>query len=337
MTIMDSAKWPELSEWDAEIKRSIDARPQMAPDLQVSQIPRMRKLRDAVRKPDILSRLDFCGVVESTVDIPSRDGHSLPAVIYKPFALSEAAGPLAILFHGGAFISGFPEMEAGAAIALVKEHGVTVVCPRYRLAPEHLFPTAINDCWDALQWCASHASKLGADASKGFLVGGSSAGGNIAACLQHLARDENLRPPVTAAWLAYPGTVDPDVIPEKYKHECTSFKQNAEVPSFNKNVYDFMKRAYQPDPSSELWSPLLWASGHAGLARTYVQVCGLDPMRDDGLLYERELRRQGVETRVDAYAGCPHGHDVMWPETAKARQFREDRSRNFKWLLGKEE
>lgn len=88
--------------------------------------------------------------------------------------------------------------------------------------------------------CAANASKLGADPSKGFLVGGSSAGGHASAVLQHLARDGKLEPPLTACWLAYPGTLDVRNIPEKFKSEYTSLEQAAEGPGLNNKGVEFL-------------------------------------------------------------------------------------------------
>lgn len=172
--------------------------------------------------------------------------------------------------------------------------------------------------------------------------------------LQHLARDEKLEPPITACWLAYPGTLDVRNIPEKYKSEYTSLDQAAEGPGLNNKGVEFLyskistvssliltatdplnEEAVQPDPHSELWAPLTWSS-HAGLPRTYLQVCGRDPFRDDGLLYERELRQEGVETKVDIYAGCPHGVNILFAQTSAAKRFEVERLDGFRWLLRKE-
>lgn len=103
-----------------------------------------------------------------------------------------------------------------------------------RLAPEHPFPTGVNDSWDALQWAAANATSLSANPALGFIVGGGSAGGNIAAVLTHLARDENLHPPLTGQYLCVPALLPSEVVPEQYKHEYQSATTNVKDPVLGK-------------------------------------------------------------------------------------------------------
>jgi acetyl esterase/lipase len=77
--------------------------------------------------------------------------------------------------------------------------------------------------------CAANASKLGANPDQGFIVGGTSAGGNISAVISHLARDEKLSPPLTGIWLHIPMVVHPDAVPEKYKADYGSYEQNKDA------------------------------------------------------------------------------------------------------------
>ena len=115
--------------------------------------------------------------------------------------------------------------EVNCRLLFSRDLGAVCVNVEYRLAPDHPFPTWINDAWDALQWCAQHASELGADPSQGFIVGGGSAGGNIAAVLAHIARDEQLSPPLTGQYLSVPAIMcflPPSHIPAQYRSEYLS-------------------------------------------------------------------------------------------------------------------
>jgi acetyl esterase/lipase len=88
----------------------------------------------------------------------------------------------------------------------------------YRLAPEHPFPAGVNDSWDVLKWRAKEASPsssiLPADPTLGFIIGGASAGGNLATILCQLGRDEGLQSPLTSQYLCVPTLLAPEAIPE---------------------------------------------------------------------------------------------------------------------------
>jgi acetyl esterase/lipase len=182
--------------------------------------------------------------------------------------------------------------------------------------------------------CAANASKLGADASKGFIVGGSSAGSNISAVLTHLARDEKLSPPLTGAYLHIPAVLSPEAVPEHLKSEYRSYEQNRNSPILNVKAIEFFRKFYKPDPKSELFNPFIWPTGHKDLPPTYLQIAGLDPLRDDGLLYERELRNSGVKTKIDVYPGVPHAFEGLFPQLSLAKTSTEDKVTGFGWLLG---
>lgn len=209
----------------------------------------------------------------------------------------------------------------------------------YRLAPEHPFPTGVNDCWDVIQWCARTASPdsaiLPCEPERGFIVGGASAGGNLAAVMAQLSRDEGLTPPITGQYLCVPALLWVDVVPEAWKAEYISRFSNRDDPvlRFTPDGEDNLMEGLKPETASPLFSPLLHAE-LKGLAPAYLQVAGLDPLRDEGLLYERVLREEkGVPTRMDVYEGYGHMFWTNWPELSRSREFVRDTLEGVRWLL----
>jgi len=136
-------------------------------------------------------------VSERDQKIPVRDGSEITIRIYTPVAKREGGSPLIVMFHEGGWGMGDLSDEEVNCRLFARDLGAVCVNVEYRLVPEHPFPTWINDSWDALQWAAQHASELGANPTRGFVIGGGSAGGNITAVLAHIARDEQLSPPLT--------------------------------------------------------------------------------------------------------------------------------------------
>lgn len=93
------------------------------------------------------------GVKKEQVEIPTRDGANIPALVYKPEVIPDGSpAPLAVLYHGGGHVMGIPEMEENNAMTLVRNHGCVAVSVGYRLAPEHQFPIPVHDSWDAFKW-----------------------------------------------------------------------------------------------------------------------------------------------------------------------------------------
>jgi acetyl esterase/lipase len=184
---------------------------------------------------------------------------------------------------------------------------------------------------------AENASQLGADPSKGFIIGGTSAGGNITVTITHLARDEKLSPPLTGAHLMIPSVCVSKEMPEKYKQEQYSWEQNKNAAVLSQKACDLFFDNYVPkdsDRSSEIFSPLTFRTGHAGLPPNYFQICGADPLRDEALIYERILREEeGIKTKVDVYPGLPHGFWSMFPTIPSSKKFVEESVKGVQWLL----
>jgi acetyl esterase/lipase len=100
----------------------------------------------------IISPHDWSGCHKDEIQIPVRDGTKIRAIVYRPGGEKTETGPLFVYYHGGGWTFGMPEAVENYAMPLVKELGITVVSVSYRLAPEHVFPTAAHDAIDSLNW-----------------------------------------------------------------------------------------------------------------------------------------------------------------------------------------
>jgi acetyl esterase/lipase len=304
-------------------------------------------------------------VAEEDRKIPVRDESEITIRVYTPVA-KEGGSPLIVMFHEGGWGMGDLTDEEVNCRLFSRDLGAVCVNVEYRLAPEHPFPTWINDAWDALQWCAQHSSELGADPSRGFLVGGGSAGGNITAVLTHIARDEELSPPLTGQYLGVPAIMcflPPSHIPARYRHEYLSNPLVTPSPDpilkislgpsspriipitrFLLSLLPmkllatiFSMAGMHGDVASPLFVPFHYGKnerGHKDLPPAYLQVCGLDPLRDEALIYERILREEaGVKTKVDVYKGLGHYFWTNFPELEMSKTFVEDTVKGMRWLL----
>lgn len=167
------------------------------------------------------------------------------------------------------------------------------------------------------------------------MFGGTSSGAHIANPLVHRARDEGLNPPITGVYLNVPPTLAAQALTNEYRDLYRSredLKDGYTLTSKSIALYD---EELQPDFQSPLWSPLLWPTGHADMPPTFFQVCGADLLRDDALIYERELRlKNDVKTKLIVYQGLPHVFWYTHPSLRASKQFAQDTVSGLGWLLG---
>jgi acetyl esterase/lipase len=161
-------------------------------------------------------------VVEKDVYIPypALADVEIQVRVYSPKEVStQDCLPVILLFHEGGFMVGDISDEEHNARLFVSSFDCIVLNVEYLLAPEHKFPNGILSCYHILEKLSSSPSTFHpqADPSKGIIVGGSSAGGNLAAVLCHHSRQNKLSPPVTGQWLSVPIIVQDETLPEKYK------------------------------------------------------------------------------------------------------------------------
>lgn len=277
-------------------------------------------------------------VKQTELHYPGVDGRRIRAKLYQPTTDPPSPGgsSLIVMYHGGGFCVGNPDSDEQTCRNFVQAFGAVCVSVGYGLAPEFPFPYAVKDSWEALKWAAGNAESWGADLSTGFIIGGTSAGGNITAVLAHLARDEKLLSPLTGQYLCIPCILPPTVVPAKYREYYLSREQNVDAPVVNVAALDMFMRAYKPDDNDGvLWAIFNHPKGHAGLPATLFQVDGLDPLRDEAIIYEHVLREQGISTKMFVYPGLPHGSFGFFPFLKTSDQFRMDQIEGMGWLLGR--
>ncbi len=207
-------------------------------------------------------------------------------------------GPLVLFFHGGGWVQGSLAGYDAVCAQVASRAGALVVSVDYRLAPEHRYPAALEDCFDVTCWAVNRAEALGVDPGR-VAVMGDSAGANLAAVVTLQARDLGA-PAIAAQVLAYPG-LDGTL-------SSPSIDRLADAPILSRQkIRDFLD-LYHPgtDRDDPLLSPLL-APDLAGLPPALVQTAQYDPLVDDGARYAEALRAAGVPVRYTEYQDVPHG------------------------------
>ncbi|KAI8203727.1 Versiconal hemiacetal acetate esterase [Colletotrichum sp. SAR 10_86] len=227
------------------------------------------------------------------------------------------AGETSII-HGGGWTLGDLEGEDIACKAICEYTKVVVVSMDYRLAPENPFPRGLEDCWDILLWTLENSSTLGIDPNC-VMVSGSSSGGNSTAVIAHRARDKGIA--LKGQILRIPATCHIGCYPPELK--LRSMEELKDAPLLSKRSMETFYGYYSPpDPSSPEVSPLL-SQNFKDLAPAYLQVAGMDPLRDEGLAYAAKLKDAGVPTKVDIYPGLPHAFGYF-PELSATPKFSID-------------
>ncbi len=227
---------------------------------------------------------------------------------YRPAGTDpDAVLPVLVFFHGGGWVIGDLDTHDTLCRELANGSGCAVVSVGYRLAPEHRFPAAFDDCLAATRWVARHAPELGVDRAR-LAVGGDSAGGNLAAAVALAARDDaDGRGALAIAFqlLVYPAT--------DMRRGHASHQVNGEGYVLTRDTMDYFVSHYLPDATDHGdWraSPLLAAS-HAGLPPALVLTAGYDPLLDEGLDYARALTAAGGRASYVCFGRQIHGFILM--------------------------
>lgn len=247
--------------------------------------------------------------------IPARDGHAMPARLYAPH--SDQPLPVLLYIHGGGFTVGSLTTHDVLCRQLSRQGHCAVVSLDYRLAPEHRFPTAVHDSWDALNWLHQNAPTLGLDASR-LAVGGDSAGGTLSAVCALMARDAGLT--LALQLLFYPGCGG--------RQDTASHHTFGQGFMLDKATIDWFFDGYIDAHDRDDWR---FAPGnapdHSGLAPAWIGLAECDPLVDEGVRYADTLRMAGVQVELEIYRGVIHGFITMGRAIPDALQAHADASR----------
>jgi acetyl esterase len=282
---------------DPKAKALIDMMAQMPlPPWSELSAATFRAMMDAGRFPP--PDLPLAEIVNTTIPGPAGP---IGARIYR--ASLEPNQPVIVYFHGGGFVIGNLDSHDGTCRRLSHGIGCTVVSVDYRLAPEHVYPAAVDDSYAATKWVAEHADFLKIDAAR-IAVAGDSAGGNLAAVVAIIARDRG-GPALCHQLLTYP------VTDMAFKSE--SYTSNGTGYFLTKDMMAWFGLQYVPsghDIEDPLLSPL-YHKNLSGLPPATVITAEYDPLRDEGEAYAKKLQDAGVPTKLIRYDGVFHGFFSM--------------------------
>ncbi|KAF5684306.1 sterigmatocystin biosynthesis lipase esterase STCI [Fusarium circinatum] len=252
--------------------------------------------------------------------------------IYKPKD-SKGALPVGVFCHGGGFSDGSINMEDGLCRLIASMYPCILVSVEYRLTPTVDINVVFQDAFDGFSWSYDNASKLGGDQKRVFMLG-SSCGGTLSLATAHrlieLGREGQLKGVINMAG----GTVHEGNVPKHLQHLMKSMKENAtDVPIIDGQTAKMINASTGLDKhvDDEWLFPLL--SPHlAKFPRTYLVACGADPLRDDNVAMEHELRSKGVNVKLDMYEGLPH---VFWmfPNLSATKAFIGNLLAGIKFIL----
>lgn len=261
------------------------------------------------------------------VEVPAVAGSpSVSLRLYRPKP-SGGNTPAYLWMHGGGFLIGSPEQDEWSSLALVRRLKIAVAAVRYRLAPEHPAPAAVEDAYAALRWLFREAPALGIDPAR-IAIGGASAGGGLAATLALVAHDRGeVRPAFQL--LVYPMLDDRTVI--RAEHDT----RNVRVWSPGSNRYAWTSYLGQAPglPSANPYAAAARREDLRGLPPAWIGVGTLDLFHDEDVEYARRLKESGVSCALHVVPGAFHGFDMLMRKASVSQAFWEEQARVLKVAL----
>lgn len=269
-----------------ELDPQVEAVLEMAEEFEVSfsdQTPEeAREMLEAV------TNLSTADPVEVD-DVHEDEANGVPVRVYEP----DDAPATVVFFHGGGFVVGSLDTHDALCRMIADESGLRVVSVDYRLAPEHPFPAAVEDAYEATQWAANeYEGAVG--------VAGDSAGGTLSAVVCLMSRDRGL-PQVNHQTLIYPATAYDRPMESRSQNATGYFLEAADMIWFLNQYIDSTVHTANP------YAFPLRACSFEGVAPAHILTAGYDPLRDEGVEYARRLHEDGVDVTHTNYGSMVHG------------------------------
>lgn len=242
------------------------------------------------------------------ISIPGGPVGDIPAYVFSP----RGAGPFPVIvyFHGGGFVLADTKVYEASVRGLVNRTGAIVVSVDYHHAPEHPYPTQTNEAYTAYLWVLDHAKEINGDPQR-VAVAGESAGGNLAAVVALMARDQGEWMP-SHALLVYP-LVSNNML-------NASYRLNANAKPLNAAMMKWFFKYYSTLPESfDIYALPAKADSLAGFPPTTIITAEIDPLQEEGKDFAERLQKDGVPVTHRDYVGVTHEFFGMSAVLAKAR------------------
>jgi acetyl esterase len=242
-------------------------------------------------------------------NIPGPGG-DIPIRLYYPSG--DAPFPVMVYFHGGGWVIGDLDTHHAFCHALAKAGNCLVVSVDYRLAPEHRYPSAVEDAYAATRWVAENVEAIQADPDR-FAVCGDSAGGHLAAVVSMMARDRK-GPRIDLQILIYPIT--------DCSFDTTSYIENKEGYNLTRDLMIWFWNHFLNDESEadDPYVSPLREQNLSGLPQALILTAEYDPLRDEGEAYAKKLQEAGVKVTLSHYPGMIHAFIRMTAQLDKAKE-----------------
>lgn len=298
---------------DPHVARFLHAEAEASPEPALSLTERRRQSEQAA--------LAQAGAPEPVASVEDRlirgPAGALPIRIYTPACEEQGPFPILVYFHSGGWVFGSIEAHDPVCRALANHARCLVVSVGYRLAPEHPFPAAPEDCYAATQWVAEHARELNGDPAR-IAVGGDSAGGNLAAAVALMARDRQ-GPALRYQVLIYPETDYYDTGTASYNTYADGYGLSREEMAWYWDQY-----LARPEDRANPYAAPLRATDLSDLPPALVITAEYDPARDEAERYAQRLQQAGVSARLSRYDGMIHSFFRMFALFEQSHQALEE-------------